>query len=264
MDLFIEHHRAGRAAWPGVDLDAGVFDRHLAALAHDGEPPPERAAGDLYLACACASGVPAALDAFEAAFGGMLKRAVARVDSSDAFVSDAMQAVREHLLVGESDAPPRIASYSGRSTLGTWLKIVAVRRAINLRRRKGDAPHEPLSAAAAALAHTMTPELGILRARYKEPFEGALRAAVRRLAARDRDLLRLHLVERTSIDGVAATYRVSRATAARWAAAARESLLKETRRLFREQTGVNDSEFLSIVRALQSDLDVSIASQLTP
>lgn len=247
-----------------MDLDAEVFARHLAALAHQGQPPPERAAGDLYLACACAQGVPAALEAFETAFGAMLKRAVARVDSSDAFVSDAMQALREHLLVGESDEPPRIASYGGRSALGTWLKIVAVRRAMNLRRRKSDAPHEPLSAAAAALAHTMSPELGLLRARYKERFEDALRAAVRGLSARHRDLLRLHLVERRSIDGVAATYCVSRATAARWVAAAREALLEKTRLLFREQTGVTDSEFVSIVRALQSELDVSIASQLTP
>lgn len=264
MPSFLEHHRAGRAAWPGVHLDAYVFERHLASLAEQGKPPPERAAGDLYLACACANGLPSALEAFEAAYGTVLRRAVARIDSSDAFVSDALQAVREHLLVGDRQGAPKIASYGGRSSLGTWIRVVAVRRAMNMRRRKSDAPHEPLSASAIALDGAMMPELSVLRTRYKKSFEDALRTAARRLSARDRDLLRLHLVERMTVDRVGATYCISRATAARWVAAAREALLEQTRQVFREATGVTDSEYVSIVRALRSELDLSIASQLTP
>lgn len=55
----------------------------------------------------------------------------------------------------------------------------------------------------------------------------AIEDAAAELAPRDRALLRLHLVERASIDDIAALYRVHRATVARWIQSAREIVESE-------------------------------------
>jgi hypothetical protein len=44
------------------------------------------------------------------------------------------QNVRERLFLGTPDAPPRIASYSGEGDLRHWVRVVAMRAALNLTR----------------------------------------------------------------------------------------------------------------------------------
>ena len=51
----------GRAAWPEVALSSDAIARHLGP--HASEEPPFLA--DLYLALACAEGIPSAVAAFE-------------------------------------------------------------------------------------------------------------------------------------------------------------------------------------------------------
>src|SRR5262249_17417143 len=57
----------GARAWPGLQLAPGSFVRHLAARAVGGAPPSAARAPDLYLACACAAGIPGAFEAFDRA-----------------------------------------------------------------------------------------------------------------------------------------------------------------------------------------------------
>ena len=49
------------------------------------------------------------------------------------------QRLRERLFVGSDGEPARLASYSGRGPLGTWVRIAAIRLALNLRRSERDA-----------------------------------------------------------------------------------------------------------------------------
>jgi RNA polymerase sigma-70 factor (ECF subfamily) len=263
MPLSPEHaalYEAGRAAWPEVVLEPDLFGRHVAALA-DREPVPADHAGDLFLACACANDVPGAAAVLQRSFGKDLERAVSRVSSERAFVADAVQALYERVLLARADAPPRIAEYAGRAPLRSWLVASAMRVAFNLRRSKSDAPHDALSSGTGAIVDA-APELEILRRRYKGELEDAIRKALTSLPARDRTLLRLHLVERMGIDGLARSFGVGRSTTARWLAAAREALLEHAQSAFRERVNVTPSEFESIARALKSDLDVSLAAHL--
>jgi hypothetical protein len=75
-------------------------------------------------------------------------------------------------------------------------------------------------------------------------------------------LLRVKYVKGWRLERVATMYRVSRATAARMVAAARDALSAETRRLLRERLALTPSELESLVQLLQSQLEVSLVRLL--
>jgi RNA polymerase sigma-70 factor (ECF subfamily) len=248
---------SGGARWPDLTTDASAFERHVRALCDRSEPPQLRHAADLYLAFACATGVPGAVAAFEALFAGTLASAIARIDGSPAFLEETAQALRVKLFVRD---PPKIASYGGRAKLSSWLTTFAARGALDEREAAGE-PTEH-SSLADRLESGANPEVDYIRARYKADFEAAVAAALTRLTGRERGLLRLHLGARMSIDGLAVAYGVGRSTAARWLASAREKLLKETHSEVRARLGATESAIRDFGLELGSQLAVSVVRLL--
>jgi RNA polymerase sigma-70 factor (ECF subfamily) len=171
------------------------------------------------------------------------------------------QALRARLLVGDGERAPRISDYSGKSSLRAWLRVVATRDALQiLRKHKREVPAD--EGEILRLSADEDPELRRLQELYRGDVEEAFRAGMRALAPRERDLLRQSFLEGLNVDEVGARYRVHRATAARWIAAARERLFDETRRALALRLGVGRDELESIVRLVQSQLDISIAKHL--
>ena len=84
----------GHATWPDVTLSFDDFERYFSAHAADGVPP-ETHHGDMYLACACSLGDDDALAALERGALADIARAVATIDSSEAFVQEVLQTTRE-------------------------------------------------------------------------------------------------------------------------------------------------------------------------
>jgi RNA polymerase sigma-70 factor (ECF subfamily) len=103
----------------------------------------------------------------------------------------------------------------------------------------------------------------VLKAHQRAAFKAALQAALAGLGAKERNLLRMHLLHGLSIDEIGRAYQVHRATAARWLATTREALHRETRRLLRARLGLTDPEFDSVLRAVESQLDASFRRLLT-
>ena len=68
-----------RARWPGVDHDPATFERFVTDHGHALDSLPAERLGDLWIACACATGDGAALAAFETAFFGDLRPALSRL-----------------------------------------------------------------------------------------------------------------------------------------------------------------------------------------
>jgi RNA polymerase sigma-70 factor (ECF subfamily) len=252
----------GCAAWPELGLDRKSFEGYLARHAAQGVLPSEAYAPDMFLACACAQRIDRALTAFERTHAPDMARAVATIDASDAFVQEVLQVVRERLLVSRGGTPPKIADYAGRASLKSWLCAVALRAAISLRRRKGDKRHERFQVEEDMRVVERGPEFDYLRRRYKRAFEDAVRSALRRLAPKDRMLLRLNVVDGMSIDKLGALYKVGRSTAARWLAAARNALLEQARRELQEKTRLTSTELDSVAADVQSLLEVSVAKLL--
>ncbi len=249
---------AGRRAWPEIALPPEPFVRHLAARGAAG-PLDEVRAADLYLACACAERTPRALEAFDRAYLGRVGAFLSRLRPSPALVDDVRQMVSEKLFVSRDGAAPKIAEYNGRAALESWLRVIAVRIAISLRRSSKDAVEEPHDEAQPPpWAGSRDPELRFVQQRYRDAFNAALRDAIDGLDAEHREILRLQFVERRTLDQLAAALGVHRATVARRTRAAREAVLARARRGIEARLGVRDAELDSLVGVMRSQLDVSL------
>jgi RNA polymerase sigma-70 factor (ECF subfamily) len=257
---------AAAAAWPEVKLAAEEFVPYLAIRLPAGDDPVESLAAlqvaDLYLACACSRGDPGALAAFDARCLSVVDLALARMSAPRAVVDEVKQMVRRLLLVAEG-RPPRIVDYAGRGDLRGFVRVTAVREALHLLRR--GRPELALDTAADALgvrAASDDPELAYLKDLYRAEFKIAFREAMGALSDRQRNLIAQHFLDGLTLEQMAALYRVHRATVVRWLAAAREALLRGTHRAMTARLKVRPAELDSILRLIDSQLDVSIPPAL--
>jgi RNA polymerase sigma-70 factor (ECF subfamily) len=214
---------------------------------------------DLYLACACAAGDARAISELERRFVTPLVDIVTRAGFARDVGVEVTQRLRAELLLGDRERPARIVSYSGRAALDAWLRVVAIREAGKLRRHEG--VHQNLRLDDPP--PTATPEDLAIRRRYGATFEAAFADAFRALPADDRLALRLHFREGLNLDGLAVTFGFSRATAGRRLLEARARLRSETMRIVGEKLGATGSEVESVLKVLQTALEVSFGALVT-
>lgn len=217
-------------------------------------------AGDLYLACACALGDDRALAQFDAEYGRDIDLAIARSGNVNLSKDEFRQLLRNKLFVQRDSKPPKIADYAGRGDLRSWVRVTAVRMIVDIVRQKNAGKEIAVEAEmlGAMPAPDEDPELAHIQKVYKTEFKDALRDAFGRLTPRERNLLRHQVIHSLNIDQVGAIYNVHRTTAFRWIEKARKALLRETKSALMDRLKVGQSEFLSIMRVVQSDLDVSM------
>jgi RNA polymerase sigma-70 factor, ECF subfamily len=215
-------------------------------------------AADLYLACAVVRGEAAALAVFQRNFIEPSRSSIQRVHSAPDFVDDAIQELMFKMLVG-GDA--RLARYSGSSPLEAWVRVTATRLAIDMVRSSRYRAHEaPAELVEEAAGHVGEPELDLLRHRLGPAFQQALRAAIDGLSARERLVLRMHLVQGLSIDQIAQPYQVHRATAARWLADIRRRILDDVhQRILAGELRLGHDDLDSVGRLVASKLHLSLA-----
>jgi len=249
----------GTTAWPSVALDGERFVSHLARSVAEGRDLAAVHATDLFLACACAHGDRAALAALDEQFLAKLDRHIASVHAAPAFIDDVRQRLRELLFVGARDKP-KIADYSGHGPLLKWLRVVAIRTALNLRRGHAASAFaddfEPDVVDVAA--NGPDPELDYLKARCRAEFKTAFLAALGNLSAKERTAIRIHHLDGLTLEETARVCRVSRATVARWLAEARARILRDTQASLTERLRLNRQEMESVLRIIDSQFDVSI------
>jgi len=255
-----------RAAWPGLSVTDRQFIEYL------GERMPSNGnlvewlgalqAADLYLCCACASADASALEIFEAKVLPQVLQAIASVNSEASFVTEVQQQVRRKLLVPEG-SPARITEYAGLGPLVHWLRAVAVRTALNLRRSQGrqdlPVPDEALLNLPQSGADL---ELDYLKRRYRADFTEAFRTALSALTSEERNVLRLHFVEGLTLSQIGAAYQADKSTISRWIGKARAALLEGTRVELSKKFRLDTRELDSLMYLVQSQLDVSLGSLL--
>jgi RNA polymerase sigma-70 factor (ECF subfamily) len=251
-------YEAGKSVWPGVGLGLEEFAARAreVVVSEDGLLSWP---GDFYLACAAGAGDAAAVAAVDARFVTPLSGRLRRLGSRTDDLPDVLQAIRERLFAGPR---PRIRAYNASAPLERWIKVVAVRAAIDLHRseaatRRGAAllVDEPPAIAA-------DPATDFTRQRYKTEFERVLRMKLCELPPRDRTVLRLHVIDGVSIEKIAVAHGVHRVTVARWVWKAGEIVLEGVRRHFKEQHGMVSVECDSLVQALTSQISLSLAHLL--
>lgn len=251
-----------RACWPQLSVDDDELRDWLLARVDERTDLSRMHVGDLLLACACARGDATALTAFHAAFAGDLATVFARSRARGTDASDLRQLLDVHLFLAENGRPPRIAEYRGAGSLRTWIRVVATRVALNAGRRKSSQDDALTSQIERRLGDATDLELDWLKAHYRSAFRQALGAALAELPAADRSLLRLAVVHNLSATGVAAIYRVHRATAKRWIARVRKSVHDATRTKLRAALGIDVAELDSIMGLIDSRLEASVRRAL--
>jgi RNA polymerase sigma-70 factor (ECF subfamily) len=182
------------------------------------------------------------------------------VDASPAFAADVCQKLRIRLLVRDGDIPPRIVRYTGEVPLSAWIRVIALRLALNAKRGPLMAARDDESEAEGTSLDD--PELEYLRSQYKAPFVRALQEAIGGLPKDDRTILRLHYVDGVNIDGIGRVFQVHRATVARWLVRIRAEVLARAKQRLAEQVGAEPDEASSVIGALAGEIDVSISRVL--
>lgn len=261
----VEHVVAsGAAAWPDLVAPLDAFARHVASRLPRDMPIVDALVAtrpaDLFLAFACATGVPGAVAAFDATFAGEHRVVLARMRSHGVDADDFRQACHVKLF---ASSPPRIAEYSGQGDLRHWLRVTMMRTLIDLsraRRKLEIATGDEGVLDVPGPDHD--PELAYLKTHYAGEFRAAFEDAARSLSAEDRNVLRAHLMHRLTIDEIGRMHGVHRATAARRVAKARDDLLLGTRERLMAKLALGREELDSVLRMIESTMHVSFARVL--
>jgi RNA polymerase sigma-70 factor, ECF subfamily len=243
----------GSSQWPEVRLSIETFERYLPGVIGD-PPAPDwaRNASDLYLCCGCVNGSSVAQRILDTHFLAALAKSVARIKADDDFIQETLQELRTKLLLGPN---PRILAYSGRGPLLGWLRVIATRLALDAL-RSDPHPRQAEDALERLASLELDPLSGVLKARYAPAFQQALQEALHTLSERDRQLLRLRLVDSCGIDRLGSMYQVDRATAARWLKSARDRVFRRVRQKLGALYGLTHQEFQSMARIMLSQLEM--------
>jgi RNA polymerase sigma-70 factor len=257
-DVLIAAFKRGQDEWPTINSLTFEAFRSFVESAKVDPPTLEEFAVDLYLAAAAARGHDDAVRVFDGQLLSDLPRWLARLRLSGDLVEEVRQQLRAKLLVGP---PPKLAQYRASGRLAAWVRMVAMRTALDMceadptmagRLQTGDEP----------LLDALDQEQQLVRSKYGGLVEEALRGAVRQLSKRDRNLLRFHYVSGMTFEAIARTYHVNRSTAVRWLAAIRDDLESAVRIRLWEELGVSPTELRSLWHAVRSDVEVSISRLL--
>jgi len=254
----------GRAAWPEIAIETSAFVRYLAdRLDVHGDLEvalQEVRAKDLYLACGCAQGDARAIAAFERTLLSRIPTFLARLNPSRDLADDVAQELREELLVPKNGGAG-ITVYSGRGDLESWLRVVTIRTAQRLRRRRNPPPSQAAGRAEQPWRDA-DPERDYLKLRYGAAYEEAFQAALASLSSRERLCLRLHYADGLDIGRIGTLYKIHRSTVARRLAGYRRKLREGTQERLRKQLKLSDSEYESVLSLVRSQMVVSLRSAL--
>jgi len=247
----------GAQRWPDVRLPLDRFAEHLSRSGID-ELRLTSHAADLFLVAACLSGDERAIAHLDREYLSRAVPAIARVDGSPSFIDEVRQQLRVRLLTGEK---PRLARYQAAGRLIDWIRVAAVRIALNAKRadqRMLPTEDVPLS----NLLGETDREIDALRPHYVHEVQGALEACFRELAVRERNLLRLHFLDGLSLDTLATMHGVHRATIARWLVSIRRSLVERARTMLGGPRGLSAGSVRSLYRWLARDVHLSVSRLL--
>lgn len=246
-----------RERWPAAPALDEFAEPFAAVLAS--RLAPRMAITELFLAWWCSTGAAAALQAFEREHGPELRRLAARFRELSA--DELLQHLRIKLFLGGPEAAPRILEFRGSGSLRGWLRVTAVRAFVDLQRS-----HAPRARERELEDSELfwDPRGGQVSQEVAAAIKRGFAVAVGKLAPRERVFLRHVYVDRHTLEQIAATYSIHRATVARVLAAARARLVEEARAAAAAELGGDGDELDTAIRALNSHVELSLSRVLVP
>ena len=212
---------------------------------------------DDYVRLACLENQPGAAAVLDSAYLLPLATSIHRICQTLEATDSVLQQLREKLLL-----PPvnRLLSYRAPGRFRAWLKVIAVRTALDMARELGLKTQREVELDERLEALAFGPEELFLRAELQEALRCALRAAVSALPERERYALRMHLVSDWNITQIGRVFSVHKATAARWLVSAKEQLHVLLSAELAQQLGTSTEEGALLLGSMPSRLDLSLSS----
>ncbi len=243
-----------RAAWPHGSVSRADFERELAAQ-------KERVAfpADLYWACCCLAGDRPALVLLEK---HVAKQLMMRGGLDAEQRAELAGIVMAQLVVGGAERRPKLEQYAGRAPLDGWVHVVVTRLVIDAQRsaapRNDDAQFE--EAMLGASGELLPPDVELAREQFRGTFAAAFRTALASLEPRERLLLRQHYLDGVSLEALAKSQGVGRSTVARWLQTSRANVMTVMREEIRLHTGLRGKQIDSVLRVVQSRLELTMSA----
>jgi RNA polymerase sigma-70 factor (ECF subfamily) len=255
--------------WPTIQADTAEFVEYLEERLPTGSELTDALekvkVSDLYLAWGCVRGDEAALTTFSTHFDDMVDGAVRRFAKQGLDVDDAKQKVLEYILFPTEKRAAAISLYGGHGSLKGYLGVTVVREVLRMLKAAKRMPAMDLQDPSLALADVNDdPELQVLKNRYQTEFKEAFQETFSNLVAEDRNLLRYYYVSDLTLMQIAGISGVKHNTISRRLAKIRSTLLQGTRDRLINLAGIRNTQFESIVRLVQSQLNVSMYRMLAP
>jgi RNA polymerase sigma-70 factor (ECF subfamily) len=226
-ELFEQAYSDGYGVHGDLALEAEVFAEHLTAIAakHLGPGVPRAVTlsfidslhtCDVYLAAACAQHSAAAWSRFMTLYQKYLKDIALSVSPNSDAAGELADSVLVELFLSDRSGHSRIASYHGRSSLATWLRVIVCHRAINERERKDNSLERIESIIAVAVMPGVRNLEAVFRSlRYEDMIEDSLRKSCNCLTDRERLLLLLRYDEELQVSQIARLLGVCPSTVTR-------------------------------------------------
>jgi RNA polymerase sigma-70 factor (ECF subfamily) len=275
LDEFVLTAKAAWPAWPGAD-DVAFAQFVEALVAKAPQSGSEAAAqekigldalhaGDLWLAFHAGRGIGPAVAALEASCFSDLTNILRARRAEPSQADEVVQRLRHHLLVADPGQPTRIMTYGGRGELRAWVRVAAVRAWLNMKREMPRHDSASTSSVEEVLVNEASSdlELELLKGKYRELFRRVFLEAVEALAPGTRLLLKLHYLDRLSMDEVGKVLGVHRLTVLRRLERARQELSESTKERLEMELRLAPPEVESLLRLIQSRLDVSLQHALS-
>ncbi len=191
---------------------------------------PHRA--DHLLAQKCLDGDEAAISAFRERYWSQLIKFLTGAGGTETEAEDIVNSLWADALAGPAGKPPLLKRYGGDSSLGTWLKTVALNRLLSLKRRQKVRKETPLTATPDEVlinVETGPPEMNLLQL-----MRTAVEIAFSRCSDEHFVLLHLKLRDGLQHDELARMWQCSPAKIARTLGCACVEIAETTRNFLRE------------------------------
>ena len=228
-------------------------------------------ASDLCLALACENGYDAAWRDFETTHRTMMIGAARSLTKDQAEAEDLTQTVYGDLFgVRESgeQRSSKLAHYSGRGSLGGWLRAVVYQTFIDRTRQTSRFEQVEEAREFERLANQSEIKLSTPMARpdealeardghrLRKAMEAALAQAFTILSAREQLLLNYYYFDERTLKEIGVVMGVHEATISRWVTKAQQTVRKKTEEFLRKQ-GLRQAEISECLQlAARSDVDV--------
>ncbi len=245
------------ARCPAPDLDVDGLCAYVAGHGVDPATAAPDRLDDLTLSWACTQGAAAAVAAFSRDHAALIRTVGSRVLDPEA-LDDFGQRVLTHLLVSEPQIVPRIGHYGGRGPLRAFVRMVASRLAIDVRRADGKGSMR-IADLDGQILEQLDPAEALESSEAKALLSEALARALRALRPVERRALRLRYVLGLSVARTAEALAIHEVSVSRLISRVRARVLEDVQQQLATAGGAPARDAWA---ALARSLDMSLARWL--